>query len=78
MSSLPKLRIKLPFQEAAEEICSLEQMKYRFDWGHEPFLIAVEDQPISSYAELDELVKRDRFKDKEFLDVQVTNLLVGG
>jgi hypothetical protein len=78
MSSLPKLRIKLPFQKAAEEVCSLQQMKFRFNWGHEPFLIVVEGQPIGSFEELEELVQQDLFKDKEFLEVEVRNILVGG
>ena len=78
MSGLPKLRIKLPSQKVAEEVCSFEQMKYRFDWGHEPFLILVEGQAIGSYEELEELVQQDLFKDKEFLEVEVRNILVGG
>ncbi len=78
MSSLPKLRIKLPFQKVAEEVCGLQQMKFRFNWGHEPFLIVVEGQPIGSFEELEELVQQDLFKDKEFLEVEVRNILVGG
>lgn len=78
MSSLPKLRIKLPSQKVAEEVCSLEQMKFRFDWGHEPLLILVEGQAIGSYEQLEELVQQDVFKDKEFLEVDVRNILVGG
>ena len=78
MSRLPKLRIKQPSQKMAEEICSLEQMEYRFNWGHEPFLIVVEGEPIGTYEQLKELAQQDRFKDKEFLEVEVKNILVGG
>ena len=78
MSRVPKLKIKQPSQEVAEEICTLEQMEYRFNWGHERFLILVEGQAIVSYEELQELAAQDLFKDKEFLEVEVKNILVGG
>lgn len=75
---MPKLRIKPPSQKVAEEVFTLEQMKYRFNWGHEPFLILVEGQVIGSYQELIELAKQDRFEDREFLEAEVQNILVGG
>jgi len=75
---VPKLRIKPTSQKVAEEVCTLEQMKYRFNWGHEPFLILVEGQIIGSYEELIELAKQDRFEDREFLEAEVQNILVGG
>jgi hypothetical protein len=75
---LPKLRIKLPSPNAAEDICNLQEAKYRFNWGHEPFLILVEKQPVSSYAELIEFVKLNRFEDREFLEVELQPLLAGG
>ena len=78
MSTWPKLRIKLPFQEVGEEICSLEQMENRFNWGNEPFVIVVEGKVIGSYEKLKELVQQDRFKDREFLEVEVRTFLVGG
>ena len=78
MDTLPKLRIKLPSQNEARDICNLEQAKYRFNWGHEPFLILVEKQPISSYEELIEFVERNSLKDREFLEVELQPLLAGG
>ena len=75
---LPKLRIKLPSPNAAEDICNLQEAKYRFNWGHEPFLILVEKQPVSSYEELIEFVKLNRFEDREFLEVELQPLLAGG
>ena len=78
MSLLPKLRIKLPFQNVAEEICTFEQMKYRFNWGHEPFLIIAEGQVIESYEQLKGLAQQDHLKDREFLAVEVKNMIVGG
>ena len=76
--NLPRLRIKLPSQCAAEDICDLQEARYRFNWGHEPFLILVEKQPISSYEELIEFVKQSRFEDREVLDVELQPLLAGG
>ncbi len=76
--NLPRLRIKLPSPNGAEDICDLQEAKHRFNWGHEPFLILVEKQPIASYEELIELVQLNRFKDKEFLEVELQPLLAGG
>ncbi len=76
--NLPKLRIKLPSSHEADDICDLQEAEHRFNWGHEPFLILVEKQPISSYEELIEFVKRNSFKDREFLEVELQPLLAGG
>jgi hypothetical protein len=78
MNTLPKLKIKLPSQNEARDICSLEQAKYRFNWGHEPFLIVVEGQLVNSFDDLMELAKQDRFKGREFLEVEIQPLLAGG
>ena len=75
---LPKLRIKLPSPNSVEDICDLQEAKYRFNWGHEPFLILVEKQPISSYEELIEFAKRNRFRGRAFLEVELQPLLAGG
>jgi len=74
----PKLRIKLPSPSAAEDICDLQEAKYRFNWGHEPFLILVEKQPVSSYEELIKFAKLNRFKDREYLEVELQPFLAGG
>jgi len=76
--SLPKLRIKLPSPNAAEDICDLQEARYRFNWGHDPFLILVEKQPISSYDELIEFVQRNDFANKEYLEVELHPFLAGG
>ncbi len=76
--NLPKLRIKLPSPQGTEDVCDLQEAEHRFNWGHEPFLILVEKQPISSYEELIAFVKQDSFKDKEFLEVELQPLLAGG
>ena len=75
---LPRLRIKPSSPGAPEDIFDLEQAQYRFSWGHEPFLIVVEGQPVSSYEDLARLVQQDRFRGKEFLEVELHPLLAGG
>ena len=78
MSGAPKFKIKLPSQEVAQETCSLEEMKHRFNWGHERFLIVVEGESITSYDDLVNLANEDRFKNTEFLEVNIINVQVGG
>jgi hypothetical protein len=78
VSALPKLRIRLPAPSETRDICSLEQARYRFDWGRDPFLIVVEGQAVDSFENLMKLAGQDRFKDREFLEVEVQPLLAGG
>ena len=78
MEKLPKLRIKPPSPNGAEDVFDFEQAQYRFNWGHEPFLILVENRPVASYEELVELANQDRFREKEFLEVELQPLLAGG
>lgn len=78
MLKLPKLKIKLPSLNGVEDICDFEEAKNRFNWGHEPFLIVVENQPVASYEELMELAKLNQFRGREFLMVELHPLLAGG
>jgi len=78
MTALPKLRIRFPSANTAPEICNLEEAQYRFNWGIEPFLIAVEGQFINSFEDLIELTKQDLFKSREFLEVELFPWLDGG
>ena len=78
LETLPKLRIKHPSQNEIQDICSLEQAKYRFNWGREFFIVAVEGQVVNSYEELLSFAKQDRLKGKEFLEVELEPLLAGG
>ena len=78
MPKLPRLRIKPPSANLAEDIFEFEQARYRFKWGHEPFLILVEGNPVASYEDLMELVQQDCFREKEFLEVELQPLLAGG
>ena len=74
----PKLKIKLPHNDNSQEICTIEEAQYRFNWGHEPFLIIVEGKAISSYEELMELIKDERLREKDFLIIEIQPLLAGG
>jgi hypothetical protein len=78
METLPKLRIKLPSENEARDICGLEEAKHRFNWGHEFFLVAVEGKVVNSYDELLAFAGQDRFKGREFLEVELEPLLAGG
>jgi hypothetical protein len=75
---LPKLRIRLPSDHEAQDVCSVEEARYRFNWGRDPFLVVVEGQYVRSFAELLDLASQDRFKDREFLEVEIQPLLAGG
>jgi len=77
MPTLPKLKVKLPFGYPDEDICELEQAKYRFSYGDE-YLVVVEGQVINSYEELAQLASRDDYKDKEFIEVVLLPALAGG
>jgi hypothetical protein len=67
ISHLPKLKIKLPSDYPAEDVCELEQAKYllNFDRG----IILVEGQRVYSYDELVQLASQDKYKNKEFIEV---------
>ena len=77
MSKLPKLKVKLPFGDTVQDVCELEQARYRFSYGQET-LVVVEGQVVNSYEELVQLASRDEYKDKEFLEVQLLENLPGG
>ncbi|MFC1872900.1 hypothetical protein ACFLYV_04220 [Chloroflexota bacterium] len=78
MSGLPKLKIILPYSNAVEEFCDLEQARHRFDWNNETYLIALDGQVINSYKELRQLARQERFRDAEFLVVRILPLIEGG
>jgi len=76
MSQLPKLKIKLPLGSLSEDVCELEQAKYRlnFDDG----VLLVEGQTVHSYDELVQLANQDNYKNKEFLEVVLLQVIEGG
>jgi hypothetical protein len=76
VSLLPKLKIKLPVGYPSEDVCELEQARYslNFDDG----VIMVEGQTVHSYDELVEIATQDNFKNKEFLEVVLLQVIEGG
>lgn len=76
MSRLPKLKIKLPAGSPSEEVCEVEQAKYRLDFSDG--VIMVEGQTVHSYDELVDLAIQDKYKDKEYLEVVLVQVIVGG
>ena len=78
MTALPKLRVRLPSDHEPQDVYSVEEARYRFNWGRDPFLVVVEGQYVSSFEELLDLARQDRFKGREFLEVEVQPLLAGG
>lgn len=78
MSELPKLKIKLPHSKDTEEICTIDEARFRFKWGSEPFLIIAEGRFICSFDELVECAKDAGLKGKEFIFVEIQPFLAGG
>lgn len=84
MAELPKLKIKKHFGSPVEErICDLDQARDFLlsclpDAHRARVLIAVEGQLINSYDELVQLVNRDCYKDKEFIEIGIYPIVGGG
>lgn len=78
MSKLPKLKLKKPYGYPFEEIRDFEQAKdVLFSQGGEDVVVA-EGQVIKSYEELVQLATQDSYKDKEFLEVWLLAVEIGG
>ena len=73
-----KLKIRLPSDSEPQEVCTIEEAMHRFNWGHEPFVVVVEGEYVPSFDDLMALSKQDRFKDREYLEVDIQPLLAGG
>jgi hypothetical protein len=56
----------------------VEEAHHRFNWGHEQFVIVVEGRVITTYEELKALADQDAFRSKEYLDVELAPILMGG
>lgn len=76
MSHLPKLKIKLPAGNPSEDVCELEQAKHllNFDNG----VIMVDGKTVYTYDELVDLATQDNYKNKEFLEVVLLQVIEGG
>ena len=76
MSSLPKIKIKLPSGSPDEYICDLEQAREYLDFENGIFLVA--GQGVHSYDELVRIVSQDKFNNVEFIVVELLQPIVGG
>jgi hypothetical protein len=76
MSRVPKLKIKLPSGGSSEFICELEEAKDYLNFNEGVFL--VEGQGVRSYDELVNIATQDKYKNKEFLEVELLHIIGGG
>ena len=77
MSKLPKLKVKRFFGYPNEDICELEQAKYRLNYGGE-VVVMVEGLVVTSHEELVQLATQDNYRNREFLEVVLIPELIGG
>ena len=78
MATLPKLKIVRVPSYPSEEILDLEKARYTlFSYGPVSTVV-VEGHVISSYGELLDLATQERYKDREFLNVELWDIVEGG
>ncbi len=80
MSELPKLKVEYMIGQTREErICDFEEAKsFLYGSSGGQYLVTVEGQGVISYEELAQLAAGDDYKDKKFLKVTLTTLIVAG
>jgi hypothetical protein len=76
MSPLPKLKIKLPAGNPDEYIYELAKARQVLNFSEGVFI--VDGQWIHSYNELVNIAKQDKFKDKDFIEVEWLQVMGGG
>ena len=74
--NLPKLKVRGLGWNTSKEYYNFEQAKF-FPYS-EDVVIVVEGQAITSYEELFQLVTREHYEGKEFLEVTFLPIIVGG
>ncbi len=62
--------------QRSEEMIDFEQAPY-FLFNYD-VIVAVEGEVIRTYEELVQMASRDRFKDRDFLEVQMETVIAGG
>ena len=77
ITTLLKLRGRLPSDHEAQDDCSVEEARCRFNWGRDSFRVVVEGQHVRSFEQLRDLAGQDRFKDRKFIEVEVPPRLAG-
>ena len=76
MSNLPKLKVKKQAWNDNSEIMEFEQAK-TFPYEEE-IVISVEGTQIGSYRDLLEFASRDDQKGKEYLEIMILPMILGG
>ena len=76
MSSLPKLKIKLPGNNGKEYIFTLEEARNIIKFDEAIFM--VEGQGVHSYDALVNIASQDRYKDREYIEVVWLHMIDGG
>jgi hypothetical protein len=76
MSRLPKIKIKLPSGDPKEYICDLEQAGDYLDFEKGVFVVA--GQGVHSYEELVRIATMDKYKNTDFIVVELLQPIVGG
>ncbi len=77
MSHFPKLKVTHWVDaQPSQEMIDFEQAPY-FLFNYD-VIVVVEGEVIYSYEDLLQLASQDRFKDRDFLEVQLETILAGG
>jgi len=76
MSPLPKVKIILPRGNPDEYIYTLEEVKGVLNFSEGVFV--VEGEWIHSHSELVNIAGQDKFRDREFIEVEWIQVLGGG
>ncbi|MFC1494876.1 hypothetical protein ACFL6W_06330 [Thermodesulfobacteriota bacterium] len=76
MSHLPKLKIKLPAGNPDEYIYELDEAGDVLNFSAGVFIF--DGQWIHSYNELVNIAKQDKYKDREFIEVEWMKVMGGG
>ncbi len=76
IKKLPRLKVKGLGWDASKGICDFDQAKY-FPFSRD-LVIVVEGEAIRSYEDLLELVSKNHYEDRKFLEVVFLSTIVGG
>ena len=76
MTKLPRLKIIGLGWDAARKFHDFSQARH-LPFGQD-LIIMVEDRVVWSYEDMVELAALDDFKDKEFLEVKILPVIMGG
>ncbi len=70
-----KLKIKV-VGVAGDNICEVEQARYIFSLGGR--IVMVEGEQVKSYDDLVRLVALDKYRNKEFIELVLVPVVMGG